>query len=148
MIGREDIEHMRQGIENAYNAKQQLEKAARAEAEGYIKCVPRFDEKRLDVLVEREKPHGAFSETSALSQQLKQVIHGSKAYMHGRVSLQHKEALEMIAVKMARILNGDPYEPDHWLDIAGYANLGKEAKRENNYDNRRGSEEISLDKNR
>jgi hypothetical protein len=33
------------------------------------------------------------------------------------------EALEMIAHKIARILNGDPNYVDSWLDIAGYATL-------------------------
>jgi len=35
----------------------------------------------------------------------------------------HKEALEMIQHKIARILNGDPNYADSWQDIAGYAQL-------------------------
>ena len=34
-----------------------------------------------------------------------------------------KEALGMIAHKIARILNGDPEYGDSWHDIAGYAKL-------------------------
>jgi len=34
-----------------------------------------------------------------------------------------REALEMIAHKIARILNGDPNYADNWIDIAGYATL-------------------------
>jgi len=34
-----------------------------------------------------------------------------------------KEALDMICVKMGRILIGNDMEPDHWHDIAGYARL-------------------------
>lgn len=34
-----------------------------------------------------------------------------------------REALEMIAHKIARILNGDPNYADSWVDIAGYAKL-------------------------
>lgn len=34
-----------------------------------------------------------------------------------------KEALDMIAHKIGRILNGDPYYADSWHDIAGYARL-------------------------
>jgi ferredoxin-fold anticodon binding domain-containing protein len=34
------------------------------------------------------------------------------------------EALFMIAVKIARILQGNHLEPDHYKDIAGYAILG------------------------
>lgn len=34
-----------------------------------------------------------------------------------------KEALEMLAHKIGRILNGDPDYADSWDDIAGYATL-------------------------
>lgn len=34
-----------------------------------------------------------------------------------------KEALAMIATKIARIVNGNSDDPDHWRDIAGYAEL-------------------------
>ena len=34
-----------------------------------------------------------------------------------------REALEMIAHKIGRILNGDPDYDDSWVDIAGYAQL-------------------------
>jgi hypothetical protein len=34
-----------------------------------------------------------------------------------------REALEMIAHKIARIINGDPNYADSWVDIAGYAKL-------------------------
>lgn len=33
------------------------------------------------------------------------------------------EALTMMAQKIGRILNGDPYYDDSWRDIAGYATL-------------------------
>jgi hypothetical protein len=33
------------------------------------------------------------------------------------------EALEMIASKMSRIVNGNPDKIDNWDDIAGYAKL-------------------------
>lgn len=34
-----------------------------------------------------------------------------------------REALEMIAHKIARIVNGDPGYLDNWNDLAGYAQL-------------------------
>jgi hypothetical protein len=34
-----------------------------------------------------------------------------------------REALEMVAHKAGRILNGDPHYVDSWTDIAGYAKL-------------------------
>ena len=44
---------------------------------------------------------------------------------HGiyELSPDQAEALDMIAHKIARILNGDPNHHDHWHDIAGYATL-------------------------
>ena len=36
----------------------------------------------------------------------------------------HREALDMIASKIARILSGDATHVDHWVDIGGYAELG------------------------
>lgn len=71
------------------------------------------------VLVDRGKTHGDFHDQAAISQQIKSILaHGPRPLL----ALQ-KEALEMIAVKMSRIVSGDPNEIDHWLDIAGYAKL-------------------------
>ena len=39
------------------------------------------------------------------------------------LAYDQQEALEMIAHKIGRILNGDPNYPDNFLDIAGYATL-------------------------
>lgn len=73
------------------------------------------------ILAERQKTHGDFSTHAGLSQNLKAVIASSSgwAYLHPAQC----EALEMIAHKIARIINGDPDHIDHWADIAGYATL-------------------------
>jgi hypothetical protein len=43
---------------------------------------------------------------------------------HGRTFADDQwEALEMIASKMSRIVNGNPDKVDNWDDIAGYAKL-------------------------
>lgn len=34
-----------------------------------------------------------------------------------------KESLEMVAVKVARILSGDASAAEHWNDVSGYAQL-------------------------
>lgn len=73
----------------------------------------------------RAKTHGRFSDTAKISQNLKDCMKGS---LH-RVKAHQRESLEMICVKMARILSGDPENPDHWDDIAGYAGLGKDGDR-------------------
>lgn len=70
-------------------------------------------------LEERGKRYGEFPEHAAISQKLKAVVneHGAK------LDSTHREALDMIMHKVARILNGDPDYADSWHDIAGYAVL-------------------------
>jgi len=70
-----------------------------------------------DLLKERAKTHGPFSQHSIYAQQLKAI--GADVKM----SAVQREALDMIYHKIARILNGNPDYADHWADIAGYAQL-------------------------
>lgn len=74
----------------------------------------------MRLLNEREKTHGDYSELSRVSQALKMALR------HGpieEVPALHRESLEMICVKMARIVCGDHNEADHFQDIIGYAQL-------------------------
>ena len=41
------------------------------------------------------------------------------------LSDEQAESLEMIALKIARILSGNPDYSDHWDDVIGYAKLGR-----------------------
>jgi hypothetical protein len=70
------------------------------------------------ILDQRKKTHGDFNTHAVISQQIKSVM-----AQHGVHELDPNqiEALEMIAHKIARILNGDPTYADSWVDIAGYA---------------------------
>ena len=72
-------------------------------------------------LAERAKTHGHFESHA----QICQALTGMARNSHGWHSLEddQREALEMIAHKIARVLNGDPNIHDHWHDIAGYATL-------------------------
>ena len=78
-----------------------------------------------DTLKEREARYGKFEDFSDICQSLKQVLHGS--FKWDSLSHEHREALEMIAHKMARVLNGDPNYADNWHDISGYAKLAEDA---------------------
>jgi Domain of unknown function (DUF6378) len=78
---------------------------------------------RDPLLVEREKTHGDFKNVADISQRLKHLL---DEYNSNLINAQ-REALDMIAVKVARILAGDPRRTEHWNDIAGYARLGAEA---------------------
>jgi len=74
-------------------------------------------------LKQRQKTHGNFSTHAVISQQLKSVMRE-----HGLLELapDQIEALEMIAHKIARVLNGNPDHHDHWHDISGYAECAAE----------------------
>lgn len=76
-----------------------------------------------EILEQREKTHGSFAGHAAISQQLKNVMGDALARNQRDLSDMQYEALDMIAHKIARILNGNPNFRDHWDDIAGYATL-------------------------
>ena len=75
----------------------------------------------MKVLEERGKRYGIFADQAKISSDLKMVMR----FTDGWSNLSHskREALEMIAHKIARILNGDSNYDDNWIDIAGYATL-------------------------
>jgi hypothetical protein len=77
-----------------------------------------------EVLNEREKTHGNFSDTAHIAQGLKEVLRRCPEF--DKLDSAQRESLEMICTKMARILSGNPDEPDHWKDGAGYFNLVSE----------------------
>lgn len=68
----------------------------------------------------REKRYGSFENNARYSQTLKAAMKGEA---WDALALDQKEALEMVAHKIARVLNGDPNYADNWVDIAGYAQL-------------------------
>lgn len=72
-------------------------------------------------LSERAATHGSFSDNGHHAQALKNLIHASKGWV--LAAPRQREALDMIASKLARIMSGQPDFPDHWLDISGYATL-------------------------
>lgn len=74
-----------------------------------------------DILNEREKTHGAYASTAAMAQMLKDCFKQSKNWRE--MDDTERESLDLIATKIARILSGNPHEIDHWVDVAGYANL-------------------------
>jgi len=72
-------------------------------------------------IAEREKTHGNFTRQSKAAQSLKEVMRYADNWEF--MPEHQKEALELIATKLSRILNGNPAWHDTWLDIAGYATL-------------------------
>lgn len=76
----------------------------------------------LEVLNQREKTHGSYSDVATMAQFMKAHFRNCKAEWD-RLTVEQRESLDMIAVKIARVLGGNANEADHWLDIAGYATL-------------------------
>lgn len=74
-----------------------------------------------EILNARRVRHGEFDAHAEIAQGLKYVIR--EAGRNKGLDPAQEEALDMIAHKIARILNGDPNYQDHWIDIAGYATL-------------------------
>ena len=76
------------------------------------------------LLAERETRYGAFRTHSEIAQGIKRAMQGEHVTTHWYSLEPYQiESLELIAHKIARILNGDPNYADNWVDIAGYAQL-------------------------
>ena len=74
-----------------------------------------------NLLGERQSTHGTYSEVSSICQAIKRTMRQSSGWDH--LGNEQAEALEMIAMKIARILSGNSNFADHWEDIEGYARL-------------------------
>jgi hypothetical protein len=74
-----------------------------------------------DILAERGKSYGSFDDVARIAQALKSEMVMSRNW--SSLAPDQLEALEMIASKIGRILNGDKDHLDGWSDIAGYAKL-------------------------
>lgn len=74
-----------------------------------------------DTLAERGSRYGDFAGHAAVTQGIKKVMMESRNWFY--LSNDKREALDMLAHKIGRILNGDPEYRDSWTDIIGYARL-------------------------
>ena len=75
------------------------------------------------MLDERGKRYGVFTGHAAVTQSIKSVIRAQLLLRDKLLAHDQAEALDMIAHKIGRIVNGDPDYADSWDDIAGYAKL-------------------------
>lgn len=74
-----------------------------------------------ETLKERGDRYGEFKDNSKVMQSIKRAMRNSIKW--DSLSDDKKEALEMIAHKIGRILTGDSEYADSWHDIAGFATL-------------------------
>ena len=76
------------------------------------------------VLQERGSRYGDFKGNSNITQRIKEAMKDGDGW--DSLTRDKKEALEMTAHKIGRIINGDPEYKDSWVDIAGYITLVSE----------------------
>jgi hypothetical protein len=76
-----------------------------------------------DTLTERGKDYGDFAENAYVAQNIKEALRNSPKWDSVQDTVYIREALDLIASKIGRLLSGNPYHIDGWHDIAGYATL-------------------------
>lgn len=74
-----------------------------------------------ETLDQRQGSYGSFDVQCKVAQGIKRSMQGSTNW--DNLEDYQKEALEMIATKVSRILNGDHLYIESWRDISGYATL-------------------------
>lgn len=79
-------------------------------------------------LAERGARYGDFSDHAVVAQGMQDEMRGHPGW--ARLSPVKKQALTVIADKIARILTGDPDYKDNWHDIQGYAKLAEDRCRD------------------
>lgn len=77
-----------------------------------------------EVLNERQGTHGDFAVNAMVAQTIKQAMRTAPNWE--RLTLVQREALELLATKLGRIMAGDTRHLDHWNDIVGYVDLIRE----------------------
>ena len=74
-----------------------------------------------DLLNERGNRYGEFKTHAEVTQKIKEALFSGASFAY--LDYDQKEALEMVAHKLGRIVNGDPNYLDSWVDIIGYTQL-------------------------
>lgn len=75
-------------------------------------------------LAKRGRQYGNYGHMAEIAQNLKEVM--SQGLSYKNMDPAKKESLDMIATKIARIVCGNPDNPDSWHDIGGYAKLAED----------------------
>ena len=74
-----------------------------------------------ETLEQRENRYGEYVHVAATAQDLKDILRRGHSWDVMEAYMQ--ESLDLIANKLARIANGDPFYDDSWHDVGGYAKL-------------------------
>jgi hypothetical protein len=90
---------------------------------------PPFQRMTEPEIPNRDEQHGGIEATGLVSQAMKFTMSRGRNWQ--LLTPGEREALDMIAHKISRILSGgDPHDPEHWRDIAGYAIAARRADAE------------------
>ena len=73
----------------------------------------------------RGQTHGSFADNARNGQFLRDYYRQQPSW--ASMPAVHREALDMIACKLSRILSGQSMHEDHWRDVQGYAALALKA---------------------
>lgn len=73
------------------------------------------------IIEARAKTHGDWNEVARVANGIKALYRSGPSWKDMTTSQQ--EAMDMKAMKQARIVCGNPHEPDHWVDDSNYALL-------------------------
>ena len=73
------------------------------------------------ILAERGKTHGDYLVQASVCQELKRIVREGPKWVN--MEDHQRDSIEMILMKISRVVTGDPSHKDSWLDIAGYATL-------------------------
>ena len=77
-----------------------------------------------NVLKQREQQYGDFKNVSNIFKGIMNQVNLNKGPLFGlSESSEQWAAVHMIAMKLSRVVSGNPNNRDNWVDIAGYANL-------------------------
>lgn len=76
-----------------------------------------------NTLAERGKRYGDFADHATIAQAVQDSMRLTRPNGWERLNDMQRQALTVIADKIARILSGDPNYADNWHDIQGYAKL-------------------------
>ena len=93
-------------------------------AKNYTQCY--MESPIQNILTQRGSTHGEFRANSAVSRIIRRAVIQAIEGRGITLDAYQEEAINMIAHKLGRIAQGDPYFVDHWQDIAGYATLTAE----------------------
>jgi hypothetical protein len=125
---KEITERMAVSYNYAWKLKKDLEKAAEElftpEAGEYIEVEGAQSAQEIDAILNiRGSNYGSFEDVAGFAQVMKGLVRDTQDGRGAYLPADQCEALDMIASKIARIVNGNADYVDSWIDIAGYATL-------------------------